>query len=90
MRRIVLRHVVLASLPLVLGLAARWGFAWQLQSCGRLVGPLFAAKCGRVQVEYQLWFQTAGTALGVLLAAAIGIWLERRRTRRTAAPPTTP
>jgi hypothetical protein len=64
MRRIVLRHVVLASLPLVVGLTAGWGFAWQLENCTRLVGPLFAAKCGRVQVEYQLWFQTAGTVLG--------------------------
>lgn len=88
MRRVVLRHAVLASLPLVLGLAAGWGFAWQQESCGRLVGPLFAAKCGRIQVQYQLLFQTLGTALGTLLAAAIGIWLERRRTRRApAAPP---
>jgi hypothetical protein len=37
-------------------------------------------------MQYQLWFQTAGTALGGLLAAGIGIWLERRRTRRAAAP----
>jgi hypothetical protein len=90
MRPIVARHVVLASLPLVLGLAAGWGFAWQQETCGHLVGPLFAAKCGRIQVEYQLWFQTAGTALGALLAATIGIWLERRRARRPPSPPPVP
>jgi hypothetical protein len=84
MRRVVLRHTLLASLPVVLGLAAGWGFAWQQQSCGRLVGLLFAAKCGRIQVEYQLGFQTAGTMLGSLFAAAVGIWLERRRTRRAS------
>lgn len=86
MRPIVTRHVVLASLPLVLGLVAGWGFAWQQQGCGGLVGPLFAAKCGRIQVEYQLWFQTMGTAFGALLAAVIGIWLERRRARRSPRP----
>jgi hypothetical protein len=87
MRRVVLRHVVLASLPLVLGLLAGWGFAWQQEGCGRLVGVLFAAKCGRIQVEYQLAFQTVGTALGVFFAATIGIWLERRRARRPSSSP---
>jgi hypothetical protein len=90
MRPIVVRHAVLASLPLLLGLALGWGFAWQQESCGRLVGLLFAAKCGRIQVEYQLWFQTAGTVLGTLLAVTIGIWLERRRTRRASSPPPAP
>ena len=86
MTRMVTRHLVLAFLPLLLGVAAGWWFAWQQRGCGSLVGPLFAAKCGRIQLEYQLWFQTAGTALGGLLAAGAGIWLERRRTRRSAAP----
>ena len=84
MRRIVIRHVVLAALPLVLGVGLGWGFAWRLAHCGGLVGPLFAAKCGRIQAQYQLWIQTAGTALGSLLAALIGIGLEWRRARRGA------
>jgi hypothetical protein len=86
MTRIMLRHFVLSFLPLLLGVAAGWWFAWQQHGCGSLVGPLFAAKCGRIQAQYQLWFQTAGTALGGLLAAGAGIWLERRRTRRAATP----
>jgi len=88
MTRMVTRHLVLAFLPLLLGVGAGWWFAWQQQGCGGLVGPLFAAKCGRIQVQYQLWLQTAGTALGGLLAAGAGIWLERRRTRRATPPPT--
>jgi len=84
--RMVTRHLVLAFLPLLLGVAAGWWFGTQQQGCGGLVGPLFAAKCTRVQMQYQLWFQTAGTALGGLLAAAAGIWLERRRVRRAATP----
>ncbi|MGH7614295.1 MAG: hypothetical protein ACREMW_09700 [Gemmatimonadales bacterium] len=86
MTRMVTRHLVLAFLPLLLGLGASTWFAWQQQGCGSLVGPLFAAKCGRIQAQYQMWFQTAGTALGGLLAAGAGIWLERRRTRRAATP----
>lgn len=84
MTRMVTRHLMLAFLPLLLGVAAGWWFAWQQHGCGSLVGPLFAAKCGRIQAQYQLWFQTAGTALGGLLAAGAGIWLERRRVRRAA------
>jgi hypothetical protein len=87
MTRMVTRHLVLAFLPLLLGVAAGWWFAWQQHGCGGLVGPLFAAKCGRIQMQYQLWFQTAGTALGGVLAAGAGIWLERRRTRRVTPPP---
>ena len=84
MRRIMIRHAILAALPLVLGVGAGLVFAWQQRHCGGLVGPLFAAKCGRIQAQYQLWIQTVGTALGCLLAALIGIWLEWRRTRRGA------
>jgi hypothetical protein len=78
---VVLRHLVLASLPLVLGLGAGWGFAYTQQSCGRLVGALFAAKCGRLQLEYQMAFQTWGTAAGCVLTALLGVWLELRRRR---------
>ncbi|HEY7686227.1 MAG TPA: hypothetical protein VH833_09010 [Gemmatimonadales bacterium] len=86
MTRMVTRHLVLSFLPLALGFAAGWWFGTQQQGCAGLVGPLFAAKCTRVQMQYQLWFQIAGTALGGFLAAGIGIWLERRRTRRSATP----
>ena len=80
--RIVLRHVLLASLPLAVGLAAGWGFALTQGSCGSLVGPIFAAKCHGRQLEYQLLFQTWGTLAGGLLAAGIGTWLEFRGRRR--------
>ena len=49
-----------------------------------MVGPLFSAKCGRMLVQYQLWFQTMGTAVGAALVASLGIWLERRRVRKAA------
>jgi hypothetical protein len=90
MTRMVTRHLVLAFLPLLLGFAAGWWFGTQQQGCGGLVGPLFAAKCTRIQMQYQLWFQIAGTALGGLLAAGMGILLERRRTRRAAAATAAP
>jgi hypothetical protein len=85
MRRVIIRHIVLVSLPLILGLAVRLAFAWTQKSCGDLVGPLFAAKCGRIQRDYELLLQTAGTVVGCILAATVGIWLERRRTRATTA-----
>src|SRR3989442_12006175 len=80
--RILLRHLLLAALPLVLGVAAGQGF-WltQKQSCSRLVGPLFSAKCHGRQLEYQSLFQTVGTATGSVLAALVGGWLELRRRR---------
>jgi len=90
MRRIILRHVILLSLPLLFGLGARYGVAWSQASCGSLVGPLLAAKCGRIQRDYYLMLQTAGTAVGCALAATIGIWLERRRVRAGATLPTGP
>ncbi len=79
--RIVFRHFFIALLPLVFGLAASWGFAFSQQTCGRLVGPVFAPKCHWMQLEYQLGFQSAGTLLGCLLAAVLGSWLELRRRR---------
>jgi hypothetical protein len=90
MTRIVARHLILASVPLVIGVGAGWVFAHQQPGCGSLVGPLFAAKCGRMLVQYQLWFQTLGTAAGCVLAAAVGIWLERRRMKRAARPAPAP
>ncbi|HXF95822.1 MAG TPA: hypothetical protein VNI61_06930 [Gemmatimonadales bacterium] len=84
---VALRHLVLASLPLLVGLGAGWGFAYTQESCSRLVGFLFAAKCRGVQLEYQILFQTWGTAAGAVLAAILGTWLELRRTRRRLAHP---
>ena len=85
MTRIVIRHIVLAFLPLAIGIAAGWLFLTKQPSCGSLVGPLFSAKCGRMLVQYQLWFQTMGTGAGAALVASLGIWLERRRERRWRA-----
>lgn len=83
--RIYLRHFLIALLPLIIGLAASWGFAFSQDKCGRLVGPIFAPKCHWIQLEYQLGFQMAGTALGCLIAVVVGASLERRRRRKTAA-----
>jgi hypothetical protein len=79
--RVVLRHIVLAALPLGLGLAAGWGFAYAQQSCGHLVGFALAAKCRGLQLEWQVLFQTAGTTAGWLIAAPLGAWLELRGRR---------
>ena len=78
------RHFFIALLPLIFGLAASWGFAFSQNTCGRLVGPIFAPKCHWIQLEYQLGFQTAGTLLGCLIAASVGASLERRSRRRAA------
>ncbi len=86
MTRLVARHVTLTVLPVVIGIAAGWVFAAGQQKCGSLVGPLFAAKCGRMLVQYQLWIQTGVTVALAALATAVGVWLERRRTRRAAPP----
>ena len=79
--KIIFRHFFIALLPLVFGLGASWGFAFSQDSCGRLVGPIFAPKCHWMQLEYQLGFQSAGTALGCFLAFWLGSWLELRRRR---------
>lgn len=89
MARLMARHVVLGFLPLAMGVAAGWVFMSQQPSCGSLVGPLFAAKCGRMLVQYQLWIQTAGTAGGCFIGTVFGLWLERRglvRAARRASP----
>jgi hypothetical protein len=75
--RILRRHFFIALLPLILGLAASWGFAFSQDKCGRLVGPIFAPKCHWIQLEYQLGFQMAGTLLGRH---------RRRRLAGTAQP----
>lgn len=79
--RVFVRHFLIALLPLVFGLAASWGFASSQSSCGRLVGPVFAPKCHWIQLEYQIMFMMAGTALGCVVAATLGSWLELRRRR---------
>lgn len=82
MTRLVIRHVTLTLLPVVIGVAAGWVFVTQQPGCGSLVGPLFAAKCGRRLAQYQLWIQTGATVALAVLMAGLGIWLERRRDRR--------
>jgi hypothetical protein len=79
--RVFLRHFFIALLPLVFGLGAGWGFAFSQNTCGRLVGPVFAPKCHWIQLEYQIMFMMAGTALGCVIAATLGSWLELRRRR---------
>lgn len=79
--RVVLRHLMIVVLPLVIGLLAGWGFAYTQESCGRLVGFAFAAKCRGVQLEWQVAFQTFGTLVGCFIAAPLGAWLELRSRR---------
>ena len=79
--KILPRHIILAAVPLVCGVVVSYGFAQTQGSCSALVGPLFASTCHGRQLEYQILFQTAGTALGTLIAAFIGAWLESRRRR---------
>jgi hypothetical protein len=79
--KVFLRHFFIALLPLIFGLGAGWGFAFSQHTCGRLVGPVFAPKCHWIQLEYQIGFMMAGTALGCIVAAMLGSWLELRRRR---------
>ncbi len=84
--RIAVRHVLLGLLPLALGAAAGWSFAFVQEPCGGLVGFVLAAKCRGVQLEYQIWAQTGGTALGGLLAAWVGARGELARRRDVQRP----
>lgn len=89
--RIITRHVLLAALPLIAGVAAGWGFALTQGSCGDLVGPLLAPMCRGRQLQYQILFQAWGTAAGCALTAVLGIWLEmRRRPAGGGEPPEAP
>jgi hypothetical protein len=79
--RIVIKNLVIGALPLLFGFAAGYLFTRTLSSCGSMVGPLFAAKChGRV-LQYQIQFQTAGTGLGCLVVAVMGMIRELRARR---------
>ena len=79
--RVLLKNLLIAALPLLLGLVAGYMFAYTRASCGSMVGPLFAAKChGRV-LQYQIQFQTVGTALGCVIVALIGVVRELRARR---------
>ena len=83
--RIVIKNLCIAALPLLLGFGAGYVFLHTRASCGSMVGPLFAAKChGRV-LQYQVQFQTAGTVLGCLLVALIGV-VRELRARRAVQP----
>ena len=79
--RVVIRHVLLATLPLTFGVAAGWGFALMQGSCSDLVGLLLAPMCRGRQLQYQILFHLWGTAAGCLLTAVLGAWLELRRRR---------
>jgi len=79
--RILIKNLFIGALPLLLSLGAGYLFTRTLSSCGSMVGPLFAAKChGRV-LQYQIRFQTLGTALGCVIVAVIGMVRELRARR---------
>jgi hypothetical protein len=82
--RVVARHVLLAALPLTLGIGAGWVFAVMQGSCSDLVGLLLAPMCRGRQLQYQILFHLWGTGVGCVLTAALGAWLELRRLRPTA------
>lgn len=84
--RVMLRHLMIVALPLALGLAAAWGFAYTQESCTRLVGFALAAKCRGVQLEWQLTIQTVGTLVGYLIAAPLGAWMELRSRHAVQRP----
>jgi hypothetical protein len=87
---IVVRHLLIGLVPLILGVAAGLGFSAMQESCGGLVGFVLAAKCRGVQLEYQMWAQMGGTAIGGLLVAWIGARWElahRRDVQRADSNP---
>src|SRR5260370_17961859 len=88
--RIVIKNLLIAALPLLLGFAAGYAFSHTRASCVSMVGPLFAAKChGRV-LQYQMQFQTLGTALGGVLVALIGVVRELRPRRAVQSRASSP
>jgi hypothetical protein len=76
-----LRHVVVCSLPLLFAAGSGYYFTTIQGSCGAMVGALFAGKCAGRQRQYLARFQLGGGAAGVVIAAALGAWLEHRRRR---------
>ena len=62
------------------------GFALTQGSCVALVGVVLAAKCHARQLEYQQQFELLGAVVGMLIAAGLGAWLERRRARPLGNP----
>jgi hypothetical protein len=85
--KILLRHLVLCSLPVLFGAGAGYGFTFIQGSCGAMVGALFAGKCAGRQREYQARFQLGGAAAGTVIAATLGTWLEHRRRRTVQGTP---
>jgi len=79
--KVLLRYLALCALPLVGGVGAGFGFAAMQRSCVALVGVVLAAKCHARQLEYQMRFELLGAAIGAVIAAGLGTWLERRRAR---------
>jgi hypothetical protein len=85
--KIFLRYVVLCSLPILFAWGAGRYFTTIQGSCGAMVGALFSGKCAGLQRQYHARFQLGGAAVGVLIAATLGTWLEHRR--RKVVQPTT-
>ena len=85
--KILLRHLVLCSLPILFGAGAGYGFTFIQGSCGAMVGALFAGKCAGRQREYQARFQLGGAAAGLVIATTLGTWLEHRRRRAVQGTP---
>jgi hypothetical protein len=85
--KIFLRYVVLCSLPILFAAGAGRYFTTIQGSCGAMVGALFSGKCSGLQRQYHARFQLGGAAVGVVIAATLGTWLEHRR--RKAVQPTT-
>jgi hypothetical protein len=85
--KIFLRYVALCSLPVLFAAGAGRYFTRIQGSCGAMVGALFSGKCSGLQRQYHSRFQLGGAAVGVVIAATLGTWLEHRR--RKAVQPTT-
>jgi hypothetical protein len=80
--------LALCTLPIALGVGARYGFARIQGSCTAMVGPLLVGECHTRQRRYQLKFELAAATVGVLIAAAAA-GLEHRRRRVVEHPNST-
>ena len=85
--KIFLRYVALCALPVLFAAGAGRYFTTIQGSCSAMVGALFSGKCAGLQRQYHARFQLGGAAVGVVIAATLGTWLEHRR--RKAVQPTT-